>query len=530
MAAEALPSQIVAFMKNLSSGRKVILIGLVGSMLAAFSFMALWTGTPELVPLYSGLAPEDAGVILGELKARKIEHGISPTGDSILVPREQVYETRMALASKGLPQGAGVGFEIFDNAKLGMTEFVQNVNFQRALQGEMARTINGFSEVEGSRVHIVLPSKSLFLEEEDAASASVVLKLVPGKWLSRRQVQGIVHLVSSSVSGLNPEKVTVVDNYGQMLAGASTENAGLDISSDQLEYQDKVERNLENRVSTMLEQALGPDKAIVRVSCEIDFKQYEKTEERYNPDNQVARSEQVLQTTSSGDTGYPKGPVGVVAGTVSRDNQGKTDQASPVFVKQDKTINYEIGKTTSRTVEPVGRVGKVSVAVIVDGTRTLVNEGKKNESWQYAPRSPKELATIEAIVKRTVNFDGARGDQVEVANIPFESPQAADPDAAMVSESWVQKNINFRSIVKYALMSVFLVLTFLFVVRPLVKWLTLAPVADAQLFGRLPKTVGELEQEYGRGTALPLRDRAMQAVIGDGEDSVQLLRTWLKDT
>ena len=213
---------------------------------------------------------------------------------------------------KGSREAAGLDLKSLMIPNSGMTEFAQNVNYQRALQGELSRSINRIGEIESSRVHIVLPEKSLFVEEEEPATASVILKLRPGKWLSQSQINGIVHLVSSSVARLKPENVTVVDQNGKLLAGVKNDSSFGNLSSDQLEYQNRVEKNLENRVRTMLESALGEDKAIVRLSCSFDFKSQEKTEELYLPDNRVVRSEQSLNESStnpelapSGDPGRP---------------------------------------------------------------------------------------------------------------------------------------------------------------------------------------------------------------------------------
>ena len=211
--------QIKNLMASLSPAKKITLAVLIISTVAGFIMLMTWTGRLEYRSLYSGLAPEDAGEILTYLKAQKIPYRISENGTGIQVPHDKVHESRMALASQGMPQGGGIGFEVFDNTKLGMTEFVQNVNYQRALQGELSRTINRIAEVESSRVHIVMPAKSLFIEQEEPATASVVLKLRRGKWLTGDQVQSVVHLVSSSVSRLKPENVTVVDTSGKLLAG-----------------------------------------------------------------------------------------------------------------------------------------------------------------------------------------------------------------------------------------------------------------------------------------------------------------------
>ena len=234
-------AQLNAAFSNLSLGKKLTLGILILGSVAGFIFLMNWSGQSEFQPLYTNLDSEDASAILSKLKEQKIEYRIASNGKTILIPEQYIYETRMQLASAGLPQGGGIGFEIFDNTKLGMTAFAQSVNYQRALQGELARTINQISEIESSRVHIVLTEKSLFVDEEDPATASVVLKLRTGKWLNQSQINGIVHLVSSSVARLSPENVTVVDSKGKLLAGVKNPSSFGSLSSDQLDYQDRVE-------------------------------------------------------------------------------------------------------------------------------------------------------------------------------------------------------------------------------------------------------------------------------------------------
>ena len=317
MAISDISAQLKTVLGGMTPVKIVSLVTVIFITIAGFVILISWSGTSEFQPLYANLSPEDAGAILTRLKEKNIPYKVPANSDSILVPRDQLYEIRLELASQGLPLGSGVGFEIFDNAKLGMTEFVQNVNFQRALQGELSRTINRFDEVEGSRVHIVMGSKSLFVEDEEPATASVILKLAPGRSLGKDQVEAIVHLVSSSVSGLKPDNVTVVDNYGQMLAGSKDGSSEGPVSSDQLALQEKMEKGLEHRVRTMLETALGPGKAIARVSCTLDFKRQEKTEELYHPDTKVIRSEQVLSESAGEDDAGTGGVPGILSNTAA---------------------------------------------------------------------------------------------------------------------------------------------------------------------------------------------------------------------
>ncbi len=524
--------QMTTLFKRLSTGKIMGLALVIAGTVLAFAYLITWTGKLDFQALYSNLTPEDAGTIVGKLREMKTPYQISSNGSSVLVPGDQVYEIRMELASQGLPRGSGVGFEIFDNTKLGMTEFVQNVNFQRALQGEIARTINGFREIESSRVLIVMPSKSLFIEEEAPARASVALKLRPGRMLSKDQVRGIVHLVSSSISRLAPENVTVVDNYGKMLAGFEKKSGMGQISSDQLEFQEKLERNLEHRIKTMLEGALGPGKAITRVSCVLDFVRHEKTEELFYPDNKVVRSEQLLTEKSSGAEGGVVGAPGFGSNVPEqKEKQAVKNGESQGFQKQDRIMNYEIGKVTSHKVMPVGTITRMSVAVIVDGTHKRVKGKKRAKEFTYLPRSPEEMKKIENLVKSAVNFEPQRGDKLEVVNIPFEMPKIDQGEEVISKEGMLSKLKQYMPFMRYGFLGIFLFLSFVFVARPLVRWLTSIPIGDMELVQQLPMTVGEIEKGYGQGTqSLPFRDRATELLLGgDGEHGAELMRNWLKE-
>ena len=525
-------SQLNSAFANLSMGKKLTLATLVLGSVAGFFFLLNWSGQSEFQPLYANLDSEDASAILSKLKEQKIEYRIASNGTTILIPEQLIYETRMELASTGLPQGGGIGFEIFDNTKLGMTAFAQNVNFQRALQGELARTINRIAEIESSRVHIVMTEKSLFVEEDEPATASVVLKLRPGKWLNQNQVQGIVHLVSSSVARLNAENVTVVDNNGKMLAGAKDTASFESISSDQLDYQARVEKNLENRVRTMLESALGENKAIVRLSCSFDFKKQERTEELYLPDNKVVRSEQVLNEITSDPRKTPQGVPGIrsnMPGDSTVGLENRSGESISAFEKKDQTINYEIGKVISRINDPAGEMTRISIAVLVDGTYKRIEKKKKNFEWEYVPRSAEEMEKFENIVKRAVNFDSTRGDEVDIVNIPFETTKLEE-EAPVPEPGLLEVLKKYQPYMKYGFLSLFLILSFMFFVKPLVRWLTEYSFGDMQLFKQLPKTVGELENEFDPAAKnLMFKDQATQLIASDKEASLGVMRDWIKN-
>jgi flagellar M-ring protein FliF len=526
-------AQLKAAFSNLSLGKKITLAILILGSVAGFIFLMNWSGQSEFQPLFTNLDSEDGSAILSKLKEQKIEYRIASNGSTILIPEQYIYEIRMQMASAGLPQGGGIGFEIFDNTKLGMTAFAQNVNFQRALQGELARTINRIAEIESARVHIVMTEKSLFVEEEEPATASVVLKLQPGKYLNPSQVKGIVHLVSSSVARLRAENVTVVDSNGKMLAGAKDTSSFESLSSDQLDYQARVEKNLENRVRTMLVSALGENKAIVRLSCSFDFKKQERTEELYLPDNKVVRSEQVLNEITSEPGITPQGVPGIRSnmpgdGTASQDSRSL--ESNSIFEKKDHTVNYEIGKVISHTNDPVGEMTRISIAVLVDGTYKRIEKQKGTVEWEYVPRTAEEMAKFENLVKRAVNFDSSRGDEVDIVNIPFETKKLDEEEAPVPEPGWLGILKKYQPYMKYGFLSLFLVLSFLFFVKPLVRWLTEYSFGDMQMFKQLPKTVGELENDFDPAAKnLMYRDQATQLIASDEDASLGVMRDWIKN-
>ena len=359
-------------------------------------------------PLYTNLAPQDGSAVVKELEAAKIPYAITNGGTVIEVPRGVLYQTRLKLAGKGIPAGGGVGFEIFEKNQFGASEFTQQVNYLRAQQGELSRTINSITAVQSSRIHLAIPSRTNFLGPEEKPSASVVVELRPGYHLSPDQVQGIVNLVAGSVPKLSSDKVTVIDGSGRPLkeivaAAASTEAEKVNA------LKLKHETELQRRVETMLDPVLGAGKVIVRANVQISLQETLMTKEEFDPDNKVVRS----QRQSSDDSGAKGGNPGVQAnlpgGDATKANDGGAKRSSEM-------ITYEVGRTTSRIMEPRGQIQKLSVAVMVDG---------KYDNEKYLARSAAEMEVIKGIVKRAVGFDTDRGDEIEIANVPFKIQPAS---------------------------------------------------------------------------------------------------------
>jgi flagellar M-ring protein FliF len=376
-----------------------------------------WTAEPDYVPLFASLTAEDAGAIVNQLKAAKTPYRIAGTGDQILVPADKQSELRLRMASQGLPLGGGVGFEVFDKPAFGVSDFAQRLNYQRALQGELARTIGGLREVARARVHLVLPQPSLFTDHERPASASVFLKLQPGAALSREQIRGIVHLVSSSVEGLGADRVTVVDTAGRVLAVAGDNApAGGALSARQHELKSSVEETLERRVQSLLEATLGAGQAVARVSAQLNLDRVERTEERFDP-NTVARQKTRSTESTKGRSSTPAPPAG------APDPEAQTREATTANdgSRESESITYEVSRVLAKTVVAPGDVRRISVAVMLNTPTRVTRGADGKETREPGTRAPAEIETIRKVVMSAVGFDEERGDEVTVVELPFDT-------------------------------------------------------------------------------------------------------------
>lgn len=503
--------------------RFIILLALAGSI-AGLVAVTLWTQQPDMQVLFANLAVDDASGIIDKLKDAKVPYETINGGTTILVPNAQVHDLRLEMAGQGLPHGGGVGYEIFDRTTMGMSDFVQKLNYRRALQGELARTIAQMPEVERARVHLAIPERRLFATEQDRARASVVVSLRSSQTLSKAQIQGVVHLVSSSVEGLQARDVTVVDGHGNLLSNTSSdESAGL--SGTQMEFQRTLEKDIETRIQTMLERIVGVNKAVVRVSSMLDFRKIETTEERYDPNGQVVRSEQRGQEKSSGVNGTSGGVPGVES-NVPGGTEGEGGQTSSNNNQtKNETVNYEISRTVSRIVEPTGTIKKLSVAVLVDG---IYEGGKAGEAGadqpkKYVPRSEEEIKRIEEIVKKAMGYSTERQDQVEVVNIQFglgvEEPVGAAVEATPdASKAWMPY-------IRYAVGGLLFFLILFMVVRPLMVMLVQsAPAATAGETPTLPASVGQVEAAISGKQPGQILDMAKN----NPANTAVVVKQWLK--
>ncbi|HEX3501861.1 MAG TPA: flagellar basal-body MS-ring/collar protein FliF [Xanthobacteraceae bacterium] len=462
---------LIEFVKTLGGPRIAAMAAVTVALIGFFAFVIMRVTTPTMTPLFTGLSLEDSAVIVKELEREGVTYQLRNDGNIIMVPADKVARLRMTLAESGLPKGGGVGYEIFDKSDaLGTTSFVQNINSLRALEGELARTIQGLDRVEAARVHLVMPERPLFSRDKVDPSASIVLK-VRGT-LEPAQVRAIRHLVATAVNGLSPQRISIVDEQGQLLAdGATDGQSGSDISAD--ERQAAYEKHLRQQVETIVSSVVGPGRSRVQASAEFDFNRITESSDKFDPDGRVLRSSQTREETNSTTNGNQQVTVGnELPGANQRQPQGAQGAASANATPRDQSrkteeiANYEISKTSRTEVVEGGRVHRLSVAVLVDGTYGKNDKG----DITYQPRSKEELDEIATLVRSAIGFDQKRGDQVEVVNLRFaDSPTLTIPEPTGWIEAMHFTKDDIMRAIEMVVMGILSLVVLLFVVRPLVR-------------------------------------------------------------
>lgn len=393
-----LPGELKSLFSRFTLQQKILLGITAGVIITLFIILFSVFNQPAYSVLFSNLAPEDASRVVDHLTTQKVSYKLEDNGSTIKVPKEDVYKLRLSLASQGLPSSGVVGYEIFDKSTMGMSEFMQKISYKRALEGELARTIMQQDGVEGARVLIVMPEKSVFKNEEKQPTASVVLKLRGGHHLSKNNIAAILNLVSNSVEGLSPNNVTLLDTRGQLLSKGGENNLLSGFSSEQYEIKQSVENYLAGKAQKLLDNIIGYGNALVQVDVELNFNQVEKTMHTFDPESQVAISEQLVKSES-------------INSTLS-DSAGQ--------LSENSIINYEISKTIQRVVEETGNITKLSIAAVVNDVKKEIISGDAVETI-FEPRSPEQLQKLEQIIRNAVGFTQERGDQFSLVNISFET-------------------------------------------------------------------------------------------------------------
>jgi flagellar M-ring protein FliF len=480
---------------------------------AVIAALWMWSRQPDYSVLYSNLSERDGGAIIASLQQMNVPYKFAEGGGALLVEKSKVPEARLRLAAEGLPKGGTVGFELMDNQKFGTSQFAEQVNYQRALEGELARSINSISAVESARVHLALPKPSLFVRDQKKPSASVVLSLHKGRSIDEGQVSAIVHLISSSVPELSNKSITVVDQAGNLLSAANSGTRGLDVS--QLKYVQEIEQGYIRRIEAILQPLMGTANVRAQVAADIDFSIVENTDEKYRP-NQAPGSAAIRSQQSSDSSQTSSSPPGGVPGALS--NQPPVDPVAPIALRaapassiaasiaaaaagqatgaaalpantrKDGTTNYELDRSIRHVMQGAGGIKRLSVAVVVNYRSTTDAQGKRtNKALTGA-----ELEQVNNLVKEAMGFSAERGDSLNVVNSVF----ASDAAEAIELPLWKQpENIDLaKTGGKYLLLAILAVFAWFSVLRPLLNKHLHPPIPPAAEHEEIAPTPGAQEQ------------------------------------
>jgi len=506
----------------LAKYRRLMLFAAASLMLAGFVGLVLWSSEKPYRAVYAGMAEKDAAGVVEMLQKEHIPYRLEG-GGTIMVPENQVYQVRMKLAGQGVTPGGSTGFEIFDQSnEFGLSDFTRKINLQRAMQGELARTIEVMPQVSAARVHIVMPKESAFAERDRKATASVMLQLSGGQRLPKSTVNAIQNLVAASVAEMNSSDVTVVDAAGTLLSISEKDTPSSEGQTLQ-EFQSKLEQRMENRLTGMLEQIVGEGQAVVRVSADIDREFIDQKSTRYNPDEQVLRSQKSikeLHTSSGSAAGVP----GLASNTPGGNPVTADGSVATPTNPQDKATrsedvnNYEISSTIEHRVVPFGNVNKLSVATIVGGHTKVDDQGKET----FTPRSAAELVEIQKLVERAMGFDEDRGDSVTVQTMPLmDISSLADSDALSSAES----RVFYMQVARYSIAALALLLLAWFVLRPLARRIQETAVQDSE--GNPQALTASNQMSDVTYTRLANMEQVKHSISNQPERANKVLREWV---
>lgn len=451
--------------RNMGPARLTLMGAIAFGMIGFFIFLMTRLTTPQMSLLYGELDLGDSSKIVTRLESMNVPYQIQANGAQVMVPEDQVLRLRMVMADEGVPSGGSIGYEVFDNAdSLGTTNFIQNVNLVRALEGELSRTIRTIQTVANARVHLVLPKRELFSRESQEATASIILTMSGSRRLTNGQVSAVQHMVAAAIPGLNPQRISIIDSQGTLLASGVDEDNSVGGAAAKAEGR---KRDYESRIARMIEKLLGKtagdDRVRAEVTAEIDFDRVTTSEEIYNPDGQVVRSTQsVAETSSAKDT--QGGAAVSVAGNLPDPGGAQAEGAgsSSADSRSEETVNFEISKKVVNHTREAGIIKRLSVAVLVDGHYAW--EGQERV---YTPRTPEEMKNMTALARSAVGYDEKRGDIVEVLNMRFAVGEPPPPEPLDLFFGLEKKDL--LRVAEILVLSIVAILVILLVVRPLVS-------------------------------------------------------------
>jgi flagellar M-ring protein FliF len=458
-----------------TNGKRIVIGGAIAGVVAIVAALWLWMSAPEYKVLFSNYTDKDGGAITASLDQMGVKYKFSDSGSAILVPADRIHDLRLKLAQQGLPRAGNVGFELLENQKLGTSQFVEQVNYQRSLEGELANSIQSLSAVSSARVHLALPKPSVFVRDQQKPTASVLLNLQPGRALDQAQVSAIVHLVASSIPELTPANVTVVDQNGTLLSDSANKN-GKQLDPNQLKYVEALQQNIVKQVQSIIAPLVGQNNVRAEATAEVDFAQTDTAAEMYKPNSppepQAIRSQQTSEQNGPGSTnpsGIPGAlsnqPPGVATAPLEGGAQPAQAQASTGPSRKDSTTNYEVDKTIRYEQKPMGGIKRLTVGVVVNYRRTI---DPKTGKVVVKPLSAAEVAQINELVKQAMGYSQARGDTLNVTNAPFDGvdkPEEQAPD-------WWKDPANLplaKDIARYVFIALVLAFLWFRFVRPLLK-------------------------------------------------------------
>ena len=528
-------------LNQLNLQQLVVLIGGAAALFALITGVWMWGKTPDYRVLYSNLSDRDGGAIIESLQQMNIPYKFAEGGGALLVASEQVYEARLKLASQGLPKGGNVGFELMENQRFGITQFAEQVNYQRALEGELARSVQSIGAVAAARVHLAIPKPSVFVKEQQKPSASVVLNLQGGRMLDSAQVSAVVHLISSSVPELSAKNVTVVDQNGTLLSAnhGGTNSDGLD--ANQLKYVQQVEQSYIKRIEALLIPLLGANNVRAQVTANIDFSRIEQTAEIYkpnqNPAESVIRSQQSSEAMNGSGLnagGIPgaltnQPPVPATAPIVTAPivtatgapGAATADNASLSNLQKDSTVNYEVDRTIRHTVLPVGSIKRLSVAVVVNGNRKVTNaKGKSSDK----PLSDAEKEQINNLVKDVVGFDQDRGDSLNVQVAAF----TEDKEIVKELPFWKQPDMIelAKDLLKYLVIAAVIFFVVFRIIKPAFHTLLTLPSSTG---GFTANQEGEARPEATYTPAAPSYEQSLQTARQIAQQEPKIVASVVKE-
>lgn len=539
--------QFREFFRGLGPTKRMSIIAASLVAVVAAVVLSFMVSGKDYQNLLTNVPPDQVPVIVQKLNAVNVPFQLRDQGRTIAVPKDLVHATQMSLMSElGSSKLGSVGLEIFAKEDFGTNSYAQRVNYQRALAGELMRSVNTLSAVRQSKVILALPKQKNFLEEGSDPTASIVLELHPGKTLAAEQVKGIQYLVASSVEGLIPERVTVVDDRGKLLSRQN--DSGLTGSSELIELKARIEANLEDRIESILSRVVGHGKVIARVDATLNNRVIQAVEESVDPDKTAIRSQQTEEESLDGRRTNPSGVPGSRANLPGAEDAGQVGFSQDVR-KELKTTNFEVPKTVRNIREAAGAVEKISVAVLVDGVEVMTaGEGGARESTWNA-RTAEDIEKYESLVKSAIGFSASRGDTVRIENIRFIPEDFSESDKILTT---LERKKLVHALFKWALLGFSLALFFFIVVRPFMQWIT--DSFQESVEDMLPRTIEELEELQsvdstlpGMSSALPvleesidpdkaeselLKDRIMGIIGTDEEKATNAFGMWLvrKDT